>query len=180
MGWRRPGRAENFDGFDHARGRLLAHGRQLRFRLNHFVIVRKRRNRALRLHVDDRVAAGLEVGENLRKPMRGRLLEVVHEQNALAVFFELGIDRGNHLLGLAHFEVERIHVGREHRDIASPRYFTVLRMMRCWKTKERRFLILRAEHHCTALMPFSSSAFASPSQGMRLPLVSVPLVFIKS
>ena len=46
------------------------------------------------------------------------MLEVVHEDDALAVLLQLRHNRGNYLLGLAHLEVKRVHIGGEDADVS--------------------------------------------------------------
>ena len=69
-------------------------------------------------HLNDPVAAGLEIIEDLRDSVRSCVLEVAHQDDALAVLLELGDHRLSHLLGTAHFKVEGIKVGREDSYVA--------------------------------------------------------------
>ena len=56
--------------------------------------------------------------EQLGDCFGSRALEIVHQDDALAVFFQLAHHRFDDLFGLAHGEIERIHVGGEDRDVA--------------------------------------------------------------
>jgi hypothetical protein len=48
-------------------------------------------------------------------------VEIVHQDDALAVLLELPNGRVDHLLRLAHLEIERVDVGREDRNVALSR-----------------------------------------------------------
>src|SRR6187401_2379148 len=49
--------------------------------------------------------------------MRRCLLEIMHQDDAFAVLLELLHHRCDDLLGLAHLEVERVHIGRENTEV---------------------------------------------------------------
>src|SRR6266568_3778295 len=46
------------------------------------------------------------------------VVEGVPEDHALGVLFQFRHDRGDYLLGLVDFKIERIHVGGEDADVA--------------------------------------------------------------
>src|SRR5262249_22706776 len=79
--------------------------------------------RGLSDDLHDLVSAILELLEEVRRGLCGRLLEVVHQDNALPVLLELLHDRCDDLFGFAHLEVERIHVGGENANIAFAKIF---------------------------------------------------------
>jgi hypothetical protein len=64
------------------------------------------------------IAARLELADQLRQCLRGRVLEVVHQDDALAALFQLSHHRVHDLIGLPYLEVERVDVSRENRDVA--------------------------------------------------------------
>src|SRR5262249_41166922 len=80
-------------------------------------------------NLDNFIAAILELLEQIRNRFGGGLLEVVHQNDALAVLLQLFHYRGDYLLRLAHLEVERIHVGGENAEIAFAHIFQQLRRM---------------------------------------------------
>src|SRR5262249_27844751 len=92
--------------------------RTLRLLQDHLVVSGNRRHRKLRLHEDDLVVAGLEIIEQVHRCLGRRMLEIVHQHDAFAMLLQFFHHRLPDLLGLAHFEVEGIHVGREDRDVA--------------------------------------------------------------
>src|SRR5450830_2048361 len=92
------------DGLDHARHRtrlVQSAAHLLEYDVGIFLL---RLDQGLADYLHHFVAAGLELGEQLGRGMRGRLLEVVHQDDALAALFELLHHRGNDLLRLAHLE----------------------------------------------------------------------------
>ncbi len=99
---------------------LLEHGR---------LVFRQRFDRRLADHLHHLVAAGLELLEQFRRRFRGAMLEVVHQDDALAVLGELGHDRFDDLLRLVNLEIERVHVGGEDADIARAEIGDHLRRM---------------------------------------------------
>src|SRR5262245_45781345 len=94
------------DRADDTRGRPVADGWQLLVLEDQLVIGRDRLHGILRLHEDDLVAAGLEVVEQVGRSGGGCLLEVVHQNDALAELLELCRHRLPYLFRLAHLEVE--------------------------------------------------------------------------
>jgi hypothetical protein len=58
------------------------------------------------------------VAKEFRQRLGGGVLEIVHQDDALALLPQLPYHRVDHLLGLAHLEIERVDVGREDRDVA--------------------------------------------------------------
>src|SRR3974390_857628 len=83
---------------------------------HHLHVLGLRLERLCADHLHDLVAAVLQLLQDLRHGLGGRRLEVMHQDDAFAVFLELRHHRLHDLLGLAHFEVERIEVGREDAD----------------------------------------------------------------
>jgi hypothetical protein len=80
----------------------------------HFVVLRHRGEFALRHHVHHLVAAGLELAEQFWQRLGGMVLEVVHQDDALAVFFQLAHHRFDHFFRLVQLEVAGVDIGREH------------------------------------------------------------------
>src|SRR5438093_12670757 len=76
------------DGAHDARGRAVAHGRQLLVLEDQLVIGRNRLDRVPRFHEDNPVAARLEVLEQVRRRRGGCLLEVVHPAEAFGQIIE--------------------------------------------------------------------------------------------
>src|SRR5437016_4067306 len=73
---------------------------------HHRVVLWERLKILARPHLNDLVTTSLEVIENLRDSVRSRVLEIVHQDDSLAVLLELGDHGLSHLLGTAHFKVE--------------------------------------------------------------------------
>ncbi len=84
---------------------------------DHFVVFRQCRHRGARHHVHDLVASDLELAPQVRQRLGGGVLEVVHQDAALALLLQLVNHRLDHLWRLAHLEVEGLDVGREGRDV---------------------------------------------------------------
>ena len=79
------------DRLHHARDRTRASTRRhLQVLQQRLVIFRQRLERRLGLHLHDLVAAGLQPREQRRQRFAGVLLEVVHQDDALAELVELG------------------------------------------------------------------------------------------
>jgi len=100
---------------------------------------------------------GLELGEELRHRFRGRLLEVMHQHNAFAVLLQLRHDRLHHLFGLAHLEVERVHVRGDDRNVAFAEVGDHFgRVLQSRKAEERRHrsAFERPMHGADALFNF--------------------------
>src|SRR6516165_11009094 len=111
-------RSVALDGLDDARHRtrriqtaahLLEHG---------LLVFRQRVDRRLADYLHDLVTARLELLEQLRHRFGGRMLEVMHQDDAFAVLPQLGHHRLDDLPRVAHFEVERVHISGEDTDIA--------------------------------------------------------------
>jgi hypothetical protein len=67
------------------------------------------------------------------------VLEVVHENDALAVLFQLGHHRFDHLFRPIQFEVEGIDAGRENSDVTLAEIGQKLRrMLQIGEAEERR------------------------------------------
>src|SRR5271165_7491476 len=106
------------DGAHDARSRTTLGTRSPHLLEDYLVIGAERGDRKLRLHEHDLVAASLEVVEQIGYGLRRCMLEVVHQHDAFAVLLQLRHHRLSDLLGLAHLEVEGVHVGGKDRDIA--------------------------------------------------------------
>ena len=102
----------------HAGDGLAAADHALDLPLRRLIPLRDRGHGRLRAHVHDLVALLLELIEQGRQRLGGRLLEVVHQDDALALPLELGHHRLDDVVGLAHFEIEAVEVVREDRDVA--------------------------------------------------------------
>jgi hypothetical protein len=84
--------------------------RTLHLLQDRLVVSGNRRHSKLRLHEDDLLAAGLEIIEQIHRGLSSGMLEIVHQHDAFAMLLQFFHHRLPDLLGLAHFEVERIHV----------------------------------------------------------------------
>ena len=92
--------------------------------------------------------------------MRGCLLEVVHQDDAFTVLFELLHNRCDDLLGFAHLEVKRVHVGRENADVTLPDIFDQFgRVPQRWETEERPNRLI-AERYADGGNAFFNFVFA--------------------
>src|SRR5262249_32301291 len=85
--------------------------RTLHLLQDRLVVSGNRRHSKLRLHKDDLVAAGLEIIEQIHRGLSGGMLEIVHQHDAFAMLLQFFHYRLPDLLGFAHLEIERIHVG---------------------------------------------------------------------
>jgi hypothetical protein len=65
----------------------------------------------------DLEALGLELLQQRGERDRGRVLEIVHQDDTLAALFELGHHRCDHLVGVLELEVEGIDVDRKDADV---------------------------------------------------------------
>src|SRR5262245_48791669 len=95
-----------FDGLDHARhwaGRLETAAHLLEHDVDGFLLGF---SGGLADNLDDLIAALLELLEQVGRRLCSRLLEVVHQNDALAMLLQLLHDAGNNLLRLAYLEVE--------------------------------------------------------------------------
>src|SRR5260221_1195784 len=121
----------------------------------------------LRLHEHDLVAAGLEIVEQVHRGLGRRTLEIVHQHDAFAMLLQFFHHRLPDLLGLAHFEVEGIHVGREDRDVALTKIVDEL----LWLPQRREAEIGRSRPaNRPALMPISISSLGLYSTVWTFPL----------
>ena len=98
-------------------GRWLTR-RQLDVLEHHLVILRQRLHRRLGPHRHDLVAFGLQPLQYFGQGFRGVLVEVVHQDDALALLVQLLEDDVDDLLGVARLEVEGVEVAGEDRDVA--------------------------------------------------------------
>src|SRR5258708_1554522 len=101
-----------------ARGRAAGARRALHLLQDRLIVRGNRRHRKLRLHEYNLVAPGLEIVEQVHRGLGRRMLEIVQQHDAFAMLLQLFHHRLPDLLGLAHFEVEGIHVGGENGDVA--------------------------------------------------------------
>src|SRR5262245_10298029 len=85
--------------------------RTLHLLQDRLVVGGSRRHSKLRLHEDDLVAAGLEIIEQVHRGLGGGMLEIVDQHDAFAMLLQFFHHRLADLFGLAHLEIERIHVG---------------------------------------------------------------------
>src|SRR3974390_1428906 len=135
------------DGLDYARhwtrsiqtaAHLLEHG---------LLVFRQRVDRRLADYLHDLVTARLELLEQLRHRFGGRMLEVMHQDNAFAVLPQLGHHRLDDLLRLAHFEVERVHISGEDSGVAFADIFHHFRRVTERREAEERSDRLIAERY---------------------------------
>ena len=79
--------------------------RQLVLVRQHFVVLRHRGDFAVRHHVHHLVATRFELSYQFRHRLGGVLLEIVHQDDALAVLLELVHHRLDDLFGFVQLEV---------------------------------------------------------------------------
>src|SRR5262249_16266162 len=103
--------------------------RQLVFVREHFIVLRHRGYLTLRHHVHHLVTARLELADQFGDRLGGVVLEIVYQDDAFAVLFELAHHRFNHVFGLVQLEVTGVDVGRERPDIALGQVRQELRRM---------------------------------------------------
>src|SRR5207244_2057080 len=108
------------------------------------------------------------------------MLEIVQQHDAFAMLLQFVHHRLPDLFGLAHLEVEGVHVGREDADVALAEILDQLRRLPQHREAEigRRW---PPTAQCTALMPISISSLGSYSTVWTFPLtLHLPLVFDRS
>ena len=98
----------------------------------------------------DFIAGGLELLQKLRQRLGGVVLEIVHEDDALAALFQLTHYRLNHLLGLVYLEIQRRSMSVEKIPILRcARYSSSCgRVLQVGETEEWRHHCLRRPDYC--------------------------------
>src|SRR4051794_21094587 len=92
----------------HAGNRARADRRDLEVLEDLLIVFGDRLKLRLGFHGDDLISASLRAAEQGRQCFAGTLLEIVHQDDALALLVELGHHRLDNLLGTAGPEIERI------------------------------------------------------------------------
>ena len=123
---------------DDARGRPGVVGVGACPAIDHARRRRQRRHRVLRLHEHDLVAAGLELASSSGAASAVACWKSCISTMPLPCFFKLRHHRLDDLLGLAHLEVEGVHVGREDGDVALAEIGDQLRRMPQRREAEER------------------------------------------
>ncbi len=100
------------DGLDDARfGACVVAGRVLVPCPDHLVVLCQRCDRLFRHHVHDFVATRLELAQQFGHGLGRGVLEIMHQQNALAVLDKLGHRRFDHVFRSPQLEIEGVDIG---------------------------------------------------------------------
>lgn len=92
--------------------------REFVLRPDHIVVLRQRRDWLFRNHVHDLVAASFELAHQFGHGFRGAMLEVVHQNDALAILASFVIADLTTIARLVQLEIECVDIGRKYRDVA--------------------------------------------------------------
>jgi hypothetical protein len=116
----------------------------------------KCRHRLFGFHLHNLVAGGLKLNEKLRQGERCGMLEIVHENDALAVLLQFHHDRGDYRFGFVDFEIEGINIGGEDADVAGAEIAEQFgRMPQLRETEQRSFGLTECDADRTdALLDF--------------------------